>query len=177
MLLAIDFDGTLATHDTVDWFSARWAPDDFAAADDALARGEIGLDECLQRQIANIVASEEEITAFLVEKDWGVTFGEHEDKMGLRASPTSEVIFNNVRVPASHRIGEEGEGFKIAMHTLDRSRPTIGAQAVGIAQAAIAAATPLIEARVREECAVMAAEQSSGWMAAHMIRNKGVRHD
>ena len=77
------------------------------------------------------------ITAFLVEKDWGVTFGEHEDKMGLRASPTSEVIFNNVRVPASHRIGEEGEGFKIAMHTLDRSRPTIGAQAVGIAQAAI----------------------------------------
>ena len=67
MLLAIDFDGTLATHDTVDWFSARWAPDDFAAADDALARGEIGLDECLQRQIANIVASEEEITAFLVE--------------------------------------------------------------------------------------------------------------
>jgi len=57
--------------------------------------------------------------------------------MGLRASPTGEVVFNDVRVPASNRIGQEGEGFKIAMHTLDRSRPTIGAQAVGIAQAAI----------------------------------------
>ena len=77
------------------------------------------------------------ITCFLVEKDWGVTFPKHEDKLGLRASPTGEVVFDNVRVPLSHRIGEEGEGFRIAMHTLDRSRPTIGAQAVGIAQAAI----------------------------------------
>jgi len=77
------------------------------------------------------------ISCFLVEKSWGVEFAKHEDKMGLRASPTGEVIFHDVRVPASHRIGEEGEGFKIAMHTLDRSRPTIGAQAVGIAQAAI----------------------------------------
>ncbi len=78
------------------------------------------------------------ITCFLVERDWpGVEFPKHEDKLGLRASPTGEVVFNEVRVPSSHRIGEEGEGFKIAMHTLDRSRPTIGAQAVGIAQAAI----------------------------------------
>jgi alkylation response protein AidB-like acyl-CoA dehydrogenase len=77
------------------------------------------------------------ITCFLVEKEWGVKFAKHEDKMGLRASPTGEVIFENVRVPVSHRIGEEGEGFRIAMHTLDRSRPTIGAQAVGIAQGAI----------------------------------------
>ena len=57
--------------------------------------------------------------------------------MGLRASPTGEVVLNDVRVPAANRIGNEGEGFLIAMHTLDRSRPTIGAQAVGIAQAAI----------------------------------------
>ncbi|MFZ1063405.1 MAG: acyl-CoA dehydrogenase family protein [Acidimicrobiales bacterium] len=77
------------------------------------------------------------ITCFLVEKGWGVEFPKHEDKLGLRASPTGEVVFNDVRVPASHRIGAEGEGFKIAMHTLDRSRPTIGAQAVGIAQASI----------------------------------------
>jgi alkylation response protein AidB-like acyl-CoA dehydrogenase len=77
------------------------------------------------------------ITCFLVEKAWGVEFAAHEDKMGLRASPTGEVIFNDVRVPATHRVGEDGEGFKIAMHTLDRSRPTIGAQAVGIAQGAI----------------------------------------
>jgi alkylation response protein AidB-like acyl-CoA dehydrogenase len=77
------------------------------------------------------------ITCFLVEKGPGVEFPKHEDKMGLRASPTGEVVFNEVRVPASHRIGNEGEGFLMAMHTLDRSRPTIGAQAVGIAQAAI----------------------------------------
>ena len=67
MLLAIDFDGTLATHDTVDWFSARWAPDDFEAADQALARGEITLDECLAAQIANITATREEVTGFLVD--------------------------------------------------------------------------------------------------------------
>lgn len=77
------------------------------------------------------------ITCFLVEKDWGIQFPNHEDKLGLRASPTGEVVFENVRVPLSHRIGEEGQGFRIAMHTLDRSRPTIGAQAVGISQAAI----------------------------------------
>jgi alkylation response protein AidB-like acyl-CoA dehydrogenase len=77
------------------------------------------------------------ITCFLVEKGPGVEFPKHEDKMGLRASPTGEVVLNDVRVPATHRIGNEGEGFLMAMHTLDRSRPTIGAQAVGIAQAAI----------------------------------------
>jgi len=77
------------------------------------------------------------ISCFLVEKGWGVEFPKHEDKLGLRASPTGEVVLHDVRVPATHRIGAEGEGFKIAMHTLDRSRPTIGAQAVGIAQAAI----------------------------------------
>jgi len=77
------------------------------------------------------------ISCFLVEKDWGVQFPKHEDKLGLRGSPTGEVVFDNVRVPLGHRIGEEGQGFTIAMHTLDRSRPTIGAQAVGIAQGAI----------------------------------------
>jgi alkylation response protein AidB-like acyl-CoA dehydrogenase len=77
------------------------------------------------------------ISCFLVEKEWGVRTAKHEDKMGLRGSPTGEVVFDEVRVPASHRIGEEGQGFTIAMHTLDRSRPTIGAQAVGIAQGAI----------------------------------------
>lgn len=77
------------------------------------------------------------ISCFLVEKDWGITVAKHEDKLGMRGSPTGEVVLNEVRVPASHRIGEEGQGFTIAMHTLDRSRPTIGAQAVGIAQGAI----------------------------------------
>jgi alkylation response protein AidB-like acyl-CoA dehydrogenase len=77
------------------------------------------------------------ISCFLVEKEWGIRIAKHEDKMGLRGSPTGEVVLDEVRVPASHRIGPEGQGFTIAMHTLDRSRPTIGAQAVGIAQGAI----------------------------------------
>ena len=66
--------------------------------------------------------------------------------MGLRGSPTGEVVLDDVRVPVGNRIGEEGQGFTIAMHTLDRSRPTIGAQAVGIAQGAIDYAAALHEA-------------------------------
>jgi alkylation response protein AidB-like acyl-CoA dehydrogenase len=77
------------------------------------------------------------ISCFLVEKEWGITVAKHEDKLGMRGSPTGEIVLDEVRVPATHRIGEEGQGFTIAMHTLDRSRPTIGAQAVGIAQGAI----------------------------------------
>jgi len=76
------------------------------------------------------------ISSFIVEAEWGVEVAPHEDKMGLRGSPTAAVLFDEVRVPASNLIGEEGMGFTIAMHTLDRSRPTIGAQAVGIAQGA-----------------------------------------
>ncbi|MGO8875627.1 MAG: acyl-CoA dehydrogenase family protein [Acidimicrobiales bacterium] len=77
------------------------------------------------------------ISCFLVEKDWGVKVPKLEHKLGLRASPTGEVVFDDVRVPAENLVGEEGRGFYIAMHTLDRSRPTIGAQAVGIAQGAL----------------------------------------
>jgi alkylation response protein AidB-like acyl-CoA dehydrogenase len=60
-----------------------------------------------------------------------------EHKLGIKGSPTGVIRFDNLRVPDENRIGEVGEGFTIAMHTLDRSRPTIGAQAVGIAQGAI----------------------------------------
>ena len=77
------------------------------------------------------------ISCFVVEKEWGVHIAKHEDKLGIRGRPTGEVVLEEVRVPASHRVGEEGQGFTVAMHTLDRSRPTIGAQAVGIAQGAI----------------------------------------
>jgi len=77
------------------------------------------------------------ISCFLVEAGWGVQVGAHEDKMGLRGSPTAAVSFDGLRVPAANLVGREGMGFAIAMHTLDRSRPTIGAQAVGIAQGAI----------------------------------------
>ena len=77
------------------------------------------------------------ISCFLVETDWGVKIAKHEEKMGLRGSPTGEIVLEDVRVPGSNLIGEVNRGFQIAMHTLDRSRPTIGAQAVGIAQGAI----------------------------------------
>ena len=61
--------------------------------------------------------------------------------MGIRGSPTAELAFTKVRVPAANRLGEEGDGFDIAMRTLDRSRPGIAAQAVGIAQGALEVAT------------------------------------
>ncbi len=77
------------------------------------------------------------ISCFVVEADWGVKVAKLEDKLGVRGSPTGEVVFDEVRVPSANLVGEEGKGFTIAMHTLDRSRPTIGAQAVGIAQGAI----------------------------------------
>jgi 2-hydroxy-3-keto-5-methylthiopentenyl-1-phosphate phosphatase len=66
MLLAIDFDGTLAVQDTVDWLSEQYAPEVFRAADAALARGEIGLDECMSRQVAPITADEAEVVDLLV---------------------------------------------------------------------------------------------------------------
>jgi alkylation response protein AidB-like acyl-CoA dehydrogenase len=77
------------------------------------------------------------ISCFVVEADWGVKVAKLEDKLGVRGSPTGEVVFDEVRIPSANLVGEEGKGFTIAMHTLDRSRPTIGAQAVGIAQGAI----------------------------------------
>ena len=87
------------------------------------------------------------VSCFLVEKEWGLTIAKHEEKLGMRGSPTGEVVLDGVRVPASHRIGEEGQGFTVAMHTLDRSRPTIGAQAVGIAQGAIDCAAGYMQER------------------------------
>jgi len=77
------------------------------------------------------------ITAFLVEADWGVEVDKLEHKLGIKGSPTGVIRLEEVRVPDANRIGEVGQGFAIAMHTLDRSRPTIGAQAVGIARGAL----------------------------------------
>ncbi len=80
-------------------------------------------------------------SAFIVPRDTpGVSAGKKENKMGHRCSDTSEVIFDNVRVPADQLLGQEGEGFKIAMKTLDKSRAGIAASAVGIARAALDAA-------------------------------------
>jgi butyryl-CoA dehydrogenase len=81
------------------------------------------------------------ITAFLVERGTpGFTVGKKEKKLGIRASPTVALHFEECAIPATQRLGEEGEGFRIAMRTLDVTRPSTGAMAVGIGQAAIDAA-------------------------------------
>ena len=78
------------------------------------------------------------ITAFVVEDgDAGFSLGAPEHKLGIKGSPTRELYFDNCEIPASRRVGDEGEGFKIALRTLDHTRVTIAAQALGIAQGAL----------------------------------------
>ncbi|NLC98737.1 MAG: acyl-CoA dehydrogenase [Actinomycetales bacterium] len=88
------------------------------------------------------------VTAFVVEKsDEGVSFGAPEKKLGIKGSPTREVYFDNVRIPHDRMIGSEGEGFEIAMKTLDHTRVTIAAQAVGVAQGALDYALGYVQER------------------------------
>ncbi|WP_288217774.1 acyl-CoA dehydrogenase family protein [uncultured Fusobacterium sp.] len=90
------------------------------------------------------------ISAFIVEKGWeGFTFGDHYDKMGIRSSSTAELIFNNVKVPKENLLGKEGQGFKIAMATLDGGRIGIASQALGIAQGAFENAVEHAKERVQ----------------------------
>jgi alkylation response protein AidB-like acyl-CoA dehydrogenase len=105
------------------------------------------------------------ISAFLVERDWGVQIAKLEHKLGIKGSPTAQVVLDDVRVPAANRIGEEGQGFFYAMHTLDRSRPTIGAQAVGIAQGALDYAVGYMKER-RTFGRPLAENQGLQWMVA-----------
>lgn len=95
-----------------------------------------------QAQFINVFASTDKtkgakgISCFLVEKGTkGFSIGTIEDKLGIRASETSELVFEDCRIPKENLIGKEGDGFKIAMQTLDYGRIGVGAQAVGIAQA------------------------------------------
>ncbi|MDR6980336.1 alkylation response protein AidB-like acyl-CoA dehydrogenase [Streptomyces sp. 3330] len=88
------------------------------------------------------------ISAFVVEKsDEGVSFGAPEKKLGIKGSPTREVYFDNVRIPADRMIGEEGTGFLTAMKTLDHTRITIAAQALGVAQGAFDYAKGYVQER------------------------------
>jgi len=88
------------------------------------------------------------ITAFVVEKsDEGVSFGAPEKKLGIKGSPTREVYLENVRIPEDRIIGQVGEGFSIAMKTLDHTRVTIAAQAVGVAQGALDYALKYVQER------------------------------
>ena len=88
------------------------------------------------------------VTAFVVEKsDEGFSFGEKERKLGIKGSPTRELHFDNVRIPGDRVVGEVGSGLKIALETLDHTRVTIGAQAVGIAQGALDHAVAYVKER------------------------------
>jgi alkylation response protein AidB-like acyl-CoA dehydrogenase len=107
------------------------------------------------------------ITAFLVEADWGVQVDKLEHKLGLRGSPTGVIRLDEVRVPDTHRLGEVGQGFAVAMHTLDRSRPTIGAQAVGVAQGALDYAIGYMKER-RTFGRPLADNQGLQWMVADL---------
>lgn len=108
------------------------------------------------------------ISAFIVEKGMpGFSIGKVEDKMGLRASDTTELIFENCRVPSENLLGKEGEGFKIMMTALDGGRIGIASQSVGIAQACLDAATRY--AKKREAFGQPIAEfQGIRWMIADM---------
>ena len=89
-------------------------------------------------------------SAFIVESKWeGFSHGAHEDKMGIRGTQTSDLIFENVKVPKENLLGKEGIGFKIAMNTLDAGRIGVAAQALGIAQGALDEAIKYTKERVQ----------------------------
>lgn len=108
------------------------------------------------------------ITGFIVEKGTsGFSIGKKEEKMGIRASATAELIFDNCRIPKENMLGKDGEGFKIAMVVLDSARISVGAQAVGIAQAAYEEALAYAKVRVQFDKPI-AANQAIGFMLADM---------
>ena len=117
------------------------------------------------------------ISCFVVPADSpGFSVGKYEDKMGLRGSPTGELILDEVRVPAANLVGDEGEGMRIAMMTLDRSRPGIGAQALGIAQGALDLALDYAKQRRQFETAIIDF-QAVGFMLADMeMKTRAARH-
>ncbi|MFY9175603.1 MAG: acyl-CoA dehydrogenase [Peptococcia bacterium] len=108
------------------------------------------------------------ISAFIVEKDTpGFTFGKKEHKLGINGSSTTELIFQDCRIPKENLLGKEGQGFKIAMQTLDGGRMGIGAQALGIAQAALDEAVKYAKER-QQFGKPLAKFQAMQWMIADM---------
>lgn len=108
------------------------------------------------------------LTCFIVEKGMpGLSFGKPESKLGIRASQTTDVFLDKVRVPAANRLGAEGEGFKVGMYALDAGRLGIGAQALGIAQAAYEASVAYAKERVQFGKPI-ATLQAIQWMIADM---------
>ncbi|HEY1351130.1 MAG TPA: acyl-CoA dehydrogenase family protein [Ktedonobacteraceae bacterium] len=108
------------------------------------------------------------ISGFIVQKDFpGFTVGRIEDKLGIKGSQTAELLFNDCEVPVENLIGREGDGFKIALMTLDRTRIGIGAQALGIAQGALDLAVAYAKQRVQFKKPI-AANQGIQFMLADM---------
>jgi len=109
-------------------------------------------------------------SAFVVEKGTpGFSFGKKEKKMGIRSSATRELVFRDCQVPEDNLIGREGTGFIIAMRTVDRSRPGVGAQAVGIAQGALEAAVDYARQRIQFGHPI-----SSFQAVQHMLANMAI---
>jgi butyryl-CoA dehydrogenase len=108
------------------------------------------------------------ISAFIVEKDFpGFSVGEKEHKLGIRASSTTPLYFSNCRIPKENLLGKEGEGFKIAMQTLDGGRIGIAAQALGIAQGAFEAAVNYSKERIQFGKPI-STQQAIQWMISDM---------
>jgi len=108
------------------------------------------------------------ITAFIVEKDFpGFSIGKHEDKLGIRASSTTELVFENCIVPKENMLGKEGRGFGIAMKTLDGGRIGVAAQALGIAEGALEEATKYMKER-KQFGKPLSAFQGLQWMVAEL---------
>jgi acyl-CoA dehydrogenase len=108
------------------------------------------------------------ISLLIVEKgDKGLTIGKKEHKMGLHGSDTRELVFEDLFVPADRLIGEEGNGFKILMETFNYTRPAVGAQALGIAEGALAACIAYTKERVQFGRS-LASNQGMQWMLAEM---------
>ncbi len=124
------------------------------------------------------------ISAFLVPAGTpGLSFGKKEEKMGLRASPTVEMVLEGARIPATNRIGEEGLGFRVAMSALDSGRITIGATSVGLGQSAMEAATAYACERQQFEQAIinfqgvafMLADMATRVTAARLLVHEAAR--
>jgi glutaryl-CoA dehydrogenase (non-decarboxylating) len=132
------------------------------------------------------------LTAFMLEKDMpGLTTGTIKGKLGVRAGNTGELAFNNVRIPIENRIGEEGEGFKIAMSCIDQGRFTVGAGAVGLIRACLDASVKYANERyafgeeigrfelVKQMISKMVASHEASrllTMQAAELKNRGIRN-
>ncbi|HXW51189.1 MAG TPA: acyl-CoA dehydrogenase family protein [Candidatus Acidoferrales bacterium] len=125
-------------------------------------------DLCIVFAVTDPAAGPKGISAFICHTDDpGFTLGKVEHKMGIRGSPTNEVVLTGCRIPADRLLGGEGEGFRIAMATLDKSRPGVAAQALGIAQGALDFAARYLQERIAFG-KPLAKQQGLQWMIADM---------